>query len=218
MRHWIRENRWLLIFLLLLGLFRSAIADWNTIPSSSMHPTLLEGDVVLVNRLAYDFKLPLSDRILIPALGEPQHGDIVTFASPADGMRLIKRVIGLPGDVVWMVQRRLVINGKPLAYRTLDETDGTRQLSEALDGRNHRVQWQDGAGMATHFGPVKIPEGQYLVLGDNRDNSADSRFIGFIPRALLIGRAERILASADVLGNWLPRWTRFGQTLYPTAP
>ncbi|RYF42635.1 MAG: signal peptidase I, partial [Comamonadaceae bacterium] len=115
MKHWIRHNRGFLVFLLCLGFFRTAIADWNPIPSASMRPTLLEGDVVLVNRLAYDFKLPLTD-VSVAHLGEPSRGDVVTFTSPADGVRLIKRLVALPGDVVELRDEVLVINGQPARY------------------------------------------------------------------------------------------------------
>src|SRR5438477_8160389 len=101
MASWIRNNRIFLICILLFGVFRSAVADWNPIPSGSMRPTLLEGDVVLVNRLAYDFKVPLTD-VSLRELGDPKRGDIVTFSSPSDGTRLIKRLVALPGDVVEM--------------------------------------------------------------------------------------------------------------------
>src|SRR6476469_8121888 len=109
MKHWLRAHNGFIAFLLLFGIFRTAIADYNPIPSGSMRPTLLEGDVVLVNRLAYDFKLPLSD-VIVFKLGEPQRGDVVTFTSPADGVRLIKRLVAVPGDVVGMRDETLFIN------------------------------------------------------------------------------------------------------------
>jgi signal peptidase I len=92
MRSWLRRHRGYLLFLVLLGVFRTAVADWNPIPSGSMRPTLLEGDLVFVNRLAYDLKVPLTDHSLA-TLGEPQRGDVVTFSSPVDGTRLIKRLV-----------------------------------------------------------------------------------------------------------------------------
>jgi signal peptidase I len=101
MKNWLRENRGFIVFILLFGVFRTAIADWNPIPSGSMRPNLLEGDVVFVNRIAYDLKLPLTD-VILAHLGDPRRGDIVTFTSPADGKRLIKRLVALPGDVVEM--------------------------------------------------------------------------------------------------------------------
>src|SRR5438067_11264853 len=101
MPKWMRDNRGFLVFLLLFGLFRTAIADWNPVPSGSMRPTILEGDVVLVNRLAYDFKFPLTN-VALAWLGDPKRGEIVTFSSPKDGTRLIKRIVAIPGDTVEM--------------------------------------------------------------------------------------------------------------------
>jgi signal peptidase I len=217
-----RSNRGFLAFLLAFGLVRTAVADYNPVPSSSMHPTILEGDVVLVNRLAYNLKVPLTD-IVLARLGDPQRGDIVTFSSPQDGKRLIKRVVGLPGDVVSMKDKHLLINGQPVEYSTLSmgsETVGDGYLLPALQVRErlgqhpYSVQWLIGASNAATFGPVTIPSDRYLMLGDNRDNSDDSRFIGLVPRQLLIGRASRILVSAAIKENWLPRIDRFGKSLY----
>src|SRR5215471_492845 len=109
MRTWLRRNRAFLVFLLGFGLFRTAVADWNPIPSGSMRPTLLEGDVVWVNRLAYDLKVPLTN-ISLATIGEPKRGDVVTFSSPTDGTRLIKRLIALPSDVVELRDEVLLVN------------------------------------------------------------------------------------------------------------
>jgi signal peptidase I len=219
-KKWLRENRGFIVFLLLLGLFRTAVADWNPIPSGSMRPTLLEGDVVLVNRLAYDLKLPLTN-IVLAHTGNPKRGDIVTFFSPKDGMRLIKRIVALPGDRVEMHDKRLIINGRPVTYqplRTVLEPVGNGnlpavRLKEVLGGETHTIEWLSGLTRASNFGPLKVPAGSYLVLGDNRDNSADSRYIGFIQRRLLIGRANHILVSANILDDWKPRTGRFWKSL-----
>jgi signal peptidase I len=218
MANWIKSNRGFIAFLLCFGFFRLAIADWNPVPSGSMRPTLLEGDVVLVNRLAYDFKLPLTDTALLH-LGEPQRGDVITFSSPKDGVRLIKRVVALPGDTVEMRKEILLINGRALAYvdaERFQEPVGSGAVTtairatERLPEREHAVQFLPEAPALRSFGPVTVPEGHYFFLGDNRDNSADSRFIGMVPRHLLIGRAHHIVVSANMLGNWLPRLERFG--------
>jgi signal peptidase I len=215
----IRQNRSLLVLLIGFGLIRTAVADYNPVPSGSMHPNILEGDVVLVNRLAYNVKVPLTD-IIVSRLADPQRGDIVTFTSPQDGRRLIKRLIGLPGDSVAMRDKRLTINGRAVDYAALDratDIDGGRRtalrLVETVDASAHRIQWLDGVRNAPDFGPLVIPADHYLMLGDNRDNSADSRYIGLVPREKIIGRAERILASVDMTGNWLPRFERFGRSL-----
>jgi len=220
MRGWFKHNKGFLVFLICFGFFRTAIADWNPIPSGSMRPNLLEGDVVFVNRLAYDLKLPLSNHVLVH-LGEPQRGDVVTFSSPKDGTRLIKRLIALPGDRVEMRQGRLRINGEEAAYEEIESlpepvepwglVPALRMTEKVADGQR-RVQHLQGV-LARDLPATVIPPGQYLMLGDNRDNSADSRFIGTVPRELLIGRAVRILASADIKGSWLPRFERFGQRL-----
>ena len=217
MKRWLADNRGFLLLLLGMGLFRTAIADWNPIPSGSMRPTLQEGDVVLVDRLAYDLKVPLTDWSLA-RLGEPQRGDVITFHSPRDGVRLIKRLVGVPGDVVEMRQEHLWINGQPVAYEgaaTVDEPLGAQRTpavrsSERLDRRWHAVQFLPEVAAMRDFGPVHVPADQYLFLGDNRDNSADSRYIGLVPRALLIGRAHHVLVSADLLGHWQPALERFG--------
>jgi signal peptidase I len=222
MKNWIRENRGFIVFILLFGIFRTAIADWNPIPSGSMRPSLVEGDVVFVDRLAYDLKVPLTD-VILAHLGDPQRGDIVTFTSPADGRRLIKRLVALPGDVVEMRDKKLLINGVKADYKLQDvasETVGNgttlpvMHLTEKLWGDQRTIQWMPDLSRAIDFGPITIPANRYLMLGDNRDNSADSRYIGLVPRKDLIGRAERILVSADILGNWKPRTDRFGKSLY----
>ncbi|TFW25234.1 signal peptidase I [Duganella callida] len=222
MKTWVRANKGFLLFLALFGVFRTAVADWNPIPSASMHPNLLEGDVVFVNRLAYNVKVPLTD-IVIGHTGEPQRGDIVTFSSPANGTRLIKRVIALPGDRVEMRDEQLIINGQPAGYSAIghgtEAIEGVGELAavrvdETLGASSHAIQFLPQVKARRNFAPLVVPAGEYMMLGDNRDNSADSRYIGLVPRALLIGRAERVLASADIQGNWMPRTERFGMSLY----
>lgn len=220
MKTWLKDNRGFLIFLLCFGFFRSAMADWNPIPSSSMRPTLLEGDVVLVNRLAYDFKLPMTDLSLL-RLGEPQRGDVVTFTSPKDSVRLIKRLVGLPGDVIELKVEQLLVNGVPMIYGDaveVVEPVGTRttpglRTTERLGTREHAVQFLPEIPAMRSFGPVVVPEDNFFFLGDNRDNSADSRYVGMVPRRLFIGRAHHILVSADISDRWLPRLERFGHVI-----
>lgn len=221
MKNWIKANRGYIVFLLCFGLFRTAIADWNPIPSGSMRPNLLEGDVVFVNRLAYDIKLPLTD-IVVAHIADPKRGDIVTFSSPTDGKRLIKRIVALPGDRVEMRNEILFVNGKAAEYDEPEvllepiEPGGytkAMRLTETIGQDKRRVQLLAGVAARNTFGPVEVPGGSFLALGDNRDNSADSRYFGFVPRHLLIGQAKRILVSADIKGSWLPRTDRFGQRL-----
>jgi signal peptidase I len=216
----VRNNKGFIVFLCLFGVFRTAVADWNPIPSSSMHPNLLEGDVVFVNRLAYDLKVPLTD-IVVSHLGDPVRGDVVTFASPKDGTRLIKRIVAVPGDVVEMRNEQLIINGTAAQYKVLDEASESLpggvldayRLHETVAGRGHRIQVMPQLQARSNFAPITIPHDQFMMLGDNRDNSADSRYIGLVPRKLLVGRAVRVLVSANYQGNWAPRMERFGMKL-----
>jgi signal peptidase I len=218
---WIRANAKFLAFVLLFGVFRTAIADWNPIPSASMHPNLLEGDVVFVNRLAFDVKLPLTD-VIVAHTGDPKRGDVVTFFSPENGMRLIKRVIGLPGDTIEMRGKRLYINGIAADYAEIGLADeplaprGVKamHLDEEMAGNRHEIQWLVRRAERDDFGPIVIAPDHYLMLGDNRDNSEDSRWFGLVPREKLIGRAERILVSADYKDTWALRFGRFGKALY----
>jgi signal peptidase I len=183
-----------------------------------MRPTLLEGDVVLVNRLAYDLKLPLTDISLL-TLGEPRRGDVVTLTSPANGVRLIKRIVGLPGDRLELRDEVLILNGEPARYtdaQTHGETVAPGWVVDAvastehLAGQAHRVQFLQGvAGARRSFAEISVPAGHYFLMGDNRDNSEDSRFIGSVPREKLIGRAHRVLVSADILDLWQPRLERW---------
>lgn len=222
MNNWIRNNRGFLAFLLVFGLFRTAIADWNPIPSGSMRPNLLEGDVVFVNRLAFNLKLPLTN-VVLARTGEPRRGDIVTFFSPKNGTRLIKRVVGLPGDTLEMRNKVIIVNGQPATYARIgleleplaDGGIDALHLDERIGRDEHIVQWLGASRGSSNdnFGPLVIPPDRFLMLGDNRDNSADFRYFGLVPRELLIGRAVTVLVSADIKGNWAPRFERFGERL-----
>lgn len=202
-------------------IFRTSIADWNPVPSGSMRPTIHEGDVVLVNRLAFDLKLPFTKHRLIN-FGDPRRGDIVTFDSPTDNVRMIKRIVALPGDVVQLKEGRLWINSIAAEYvevRVLPDATGLGEVNPATIGTeviySHQRQVQSLAvrSPSRNFGPIQVPANHYFMLGDNRDNSADSRYIGFVPRENLIGRTRRLILSVDILDNWMPVWSRWGMKL-----
>lgn len=221
MKDFIKQNRGFIAFLVCFGFFRLAIADWNPIPTGSMRPNILEGDVVLVNRVAYDFKLPFSDVALFN-IENPERGDVITFTSPTDGVRLIKRLVALPGDVVEMRNEVLTINGAVAEYSGPDavterldngNTTSALQIRERVAGNERTVQFLPEVGAKRNFGPLVVPNDSYFFLGDNRDNSADSRYIGFVPRHLLIGKAHRIVVSAAIKDDWLPRFERTGQRI-----
>lgn len=193
---------------------KSSLAEWNYIPSGSMVPALLPGDLVWVNKLSYDLKFPFTTWHLIE-WGDPRRGDVAVFSSPADGTRLVKRVIGLPGDVIESRDDRLFINGVPLAYSLLSVVpveDGLARKAvlaeEALAGRPHPVRIQPGRPALRTFGPVRVPSGCYFMMGDNRDDSQDSRYFGCVARPSIVGRATVVIASADP-ARWLcPRTDR----------
>ncbi|WAT26493.1 signal peptidase I [Pseudomonas sp. GXZC] len=221
MRSWLIRYRYAIMFWVCFGVFRTSLADWNPIPSGSMRPTLLEGDVVLVNRVAYDLKVPLTD-ISLAKIDSPQRGDVVTFSSPKDGMRLIKRIVGIPGDTLEMKDEVLWVNGVPATYSDAQDisepivpghTVPGIKLNELAANRQRTVQFMPMVRALRNFGPVTVPADSYFMLGDNRDNSDDSRYIGFVPRRLLIGRAHHVLASAQILDDWMPRFRRFGAAI-----
>jgi signal peptidase I len=216
-------RNWLRPFLIVAGVvmaLRSAVLDWNVVPTGSMKPTIVEGDYILVNKLAYDVRVPfLGTRIAFR--GEPVRGDIVVFVPPGEQDRYVKRVAGVPGDVIELRDNRLFVNGEPAEYRDLTgpkksdvPPDPSTWLgTEVVAGRAHAVMLSPDEPGPASWGPVLVPDGQYFMLGDNRDNSKDSRFFGFVDRDRLQGRASRIVISLDPENHWLPRLSRFLQRL-----
>ncbi|MEM8499976.1 MAG: signal peptidase I [Pseudomonadota bacterium] len=207
-----RENRVFLIFILFMFVFRSAFADWNEVPSGSMKPTIIEGDRLLVNKMAYDLRVPFTHISLLKR-ADPKRGDIVIFDSRSAGKRLVKRVIGLPGDVVAMRHNRLRINGHALAYREAVPGKPFAEAEENLLGLRHKIWFSPRASQMSSFEAIRIPDGHYLVLGDSRDNSADSRIIGMVPRDEIVGRAKSVVVSLNYENYYIPRRNRFFHTL-----
>src|SRR5688572_6561691 len=213
----IYEIRIFLLMILVVSSLRSALADWNDVPTGSMKPTIQEGDRVVVNKLAYDLKVPFTT-IKIFQWGDPQRGDIVVLFSPVDGTRLVKRVVAVPGDQVEMRENQLYVNGKlakqsPIAIVSSGDYGPAYVLDEELDGHNHKMMVTPDIPAVRSFGPVEVPEGNYFVLGDNRDNSNDSRFIGFIERRRIVGEAVAVAFSLDRSNYFVPRFDRFFEGL-----
>jgi signal peptidase I len=186
---------------------RSFIAEPFRIPSSSMMPTLLIGDFILVNKFAYGVRLPVLNTKVLD-LGEPQRGDVIVFRFPDDPrVDYIKRVIGVPGDQIAYRDKVVYVNGEPVAQDEVgayqgagagaDMTGSTLKV-EHLPTVDHQILHRRGGGFfPAHEGPWTVEAGHYFVLGDNRDNSQDSRFWGFVPEQNLVGKAFLIWMNWD---------------------
>lgn len=191
---------------LIVLVLRSFVAEPFRIPSGSMMPTLLVGDFILVNKFTYGIRLPVINKKII-ALNEPKRGDIVVFRYPKDpSIDYIKRVVGLPGDKVAYENKQLFINDKPIKQISLgtfvgeggaEDMNGSEHLLENLAGIEHSILIRHEAPSGS-FAYI-IPDGQYFMMGDNRDNSNDSRYWGTVPEENLVGKAFFIWMSWDWL-------------------
>lgn len=222
-RQWKEWRSTILFFTFVVVPVKSSFADCNWVPTGSMNPTILEGDLVYVNKLAYDLRVPLTFQRL-KTWSDPKKGDIVVLFSPEDETRLVKRVVGTPGDTIELRDRVLYLNGKPVPYSPLPVADregldpalAARSVfaKENLDGAEHAVMAIPGLrGAPTSFPAMTVPEGRYFMMGDNRDNSADSRGYGFVERKRIVGRATTVLASFNILDSLQPRFERFMEAL-----
>ena len=218
------QNKGTLVFLLGMLMFRSALADWNDVPTGSMQPTIQIGDRIVVDKAAYDIRVPFT-HISLVHLADPQRGDIVVLDSHAAHERLVKRVIGVPGDEVAMRGNVLLINGVAARYSPVtvngihdDLQDPAHYEVEQWGHAQHLIRLSlYRPSEARDFGPVIVPAGHYLLLGDNRDNSMDSRYLGFFPRNEIVGRSRYVALSLD---HYLPRSHRLAARLdsVPAAP
>ena len=202
-------------------LLRSFLFEPFKIPSGSMIPTLLVGDLILVNKFTYGIRLPVINTKITQG-NAPQRGDVMVFRYPPQPtLDYIKRVVGVPGDEVAYINKRLTINGEPVPTDTLPdyfEEDATRyfkQFQEELGGHPHRLlnndsvpafvqgasnfAYRDNCRYSVEGVVCKVPEGHYFMMGDNRDNSLDSRYWGFVPEANIVGKAFFVWMN---FGNW----------------
>jgi len=217
-------REWILSFALFFGVvapLKSAIVDWNWVPTGSMKPTIVEGDLVLVNKLAYDLKIPFTTTRL-SEWANPVRGDIAVFFSPKDGVRMVKRVIGVPGDTIELRNEVLYLNGQPQRYSVQSSAPFVRDVFEDqnpliaiehMDSSDHYVMVLPSKPAMRSFGPFVITPNNYFMMGDSRDNSFDSRYFGLVSRDLIVGRASTVLASFDTSRFLLPRIHRFIQSL-----
>lgn len=207
--------------LLVVFLLRSFLFEPFRIPSGSLEPTLLMGDFILVNKFDYGVRLPVAHKI-IKAGSEPQRGDIIVFRWPPNpSYDFIKRVIGVPGDKISYINKELYINGNKIPQSFLAKVthydDGGEPVQavenqEDLLGVTHRI-YLDPARSGRDYKDIVVPAGMYFVMGDNRDDSADSRFWGFVSNKDIVGKAVLIWMSWDSMNTGV-RWKRLGQPIH----
>ena len=212
-----RGYRNFLAFAVLMLLFRSACADWVRVPTGSMNPTILEGDRVLVDKHVFGIRVPWTLVRMTPGR-DPARGEIVVFDSPVDGTSLVKRLVAVPGDIIALDEQGLIVNGQRAHY-SVGDVDRLRGLLAATAAEHPKVVHEAGFGPEHDllvlplreprtFGPIQVPADMYFMLGDNRNNSADSRFFGFVPRRNIVGRATRVAISLNPDNYYVPRRDR----------
>ena len=210
----LHEIKVFLVMILVISSLRSALADWNDVPTGSMKPTIQEGDRVVVNKLAYDLKVPFTT-IELAKWSDPKRGDIVVLFSPEDGTRLVKRVVAVPGDRIAMRDEQLFVNGQAAQWTPIGTAEDREQgrvaiVRESLAGKSHQVMLTPTMRSdKSTFEPQIVPAGYYFVMGDNRDNSKDSRYIGPIERRRIVGKALAVAFSLDRAHYFIPRPDRF---------
>jgi signal peptidase I len=212
--------------ILIVFVIRSFLVEPFRIPSGSMMPNLFNGDFILVNKFSFGVRLPVVNQKVI-GLADPKRGDVVVFRFPGDpSINYIKRVVGVPGDHVVYRRKRLYINGVPMEQSGSQAFSSAhisaamgevQRVAEDLDGRRHDIllvgRAEDG------FSEFRVPTGHYFVMGDNRDQSNDSRYWGFVPDQHLVGKAFLVWFSLDTVGNdkWLWQrvlWGRIGNSIH----
>lgn len=207
--------------LLIVFLLRSFLFEPFRIPSGSLEPTLLMGDFILVNKFDYGVRLPVMHHTLLKG-NEPQRGDIIVFRWPPNpSIDFIKRVIGVPGDKISYINKELYINGNKIPQSLLshvDVNDDSGEIIQVLEnqedllGVKHKI-YIDPARKGLDYKDIVVPDGQYFVMGDNRDDSADSRFWGFVSNKDIVGKAVLVWMSWDSVDTGV-RWKRLGQPIH----
>ena len=191
--------------LLIVFFLRSFLFEPFQIPSGSMIPTLEIGDFIVVNKFSYGVRLPIVGTKIIPT-GDPERGDVIVFVPPHDHRYFIKRLVGMPGDHVQIVENQVFVNGEALPQEFIEQSGFTLQgrfnVAEETDGElMHQIQVHIPAGQYGNFETL-VPEGHYLMMGDNRDNSLDSRAWGPVPESNIVGKAVAVWMHWEGFGSW----------------
>jgi len=220
----LKDLRQLILMATVILTGRSVLADWYVVPTGSMKPTILEGDRVFVWKSAYQFRVPFSS-IRLFRTGVPKRGDVVVVRNPDGGsVPFVKRLIGLPGDILELKNETLFVNGvaQALELRAAEKlVDGRPVIlgTELLSDRTHPIRiLPEQASPVRTFGPITVPDDEVFLMGDNRDESRDSRFFGTRPTVDLLGRAVGVMWSWNPEFMKGPRWSRIARSFVQVPP
>lgn len=209
---WVEYSGSFFPVLLIVFVLRSFLYEPFQIPSGSMIPTLEVGDFILVNKYTYGLRLPVS-RTKVIDISQPERGDVMVFFPPDDDRYFIKRVLGLPGDEIKIINNVVFVNGKKAEQTEPKRISGDPRFlaaEENLDGVVHRIQKGIVPGRFGRNYSIKVPKGHYLMVGDNRDNSSDSRDWGTVPEENIVGKAVAVWMHWESLPS-LPSFDRIGK-------
>lgn len=201
----IRNNKGFVLFIFGMAFFRTAVADWNYVPSASMEPTIYGGDYLWVEKLSFGASVPFTD-IKLFSTGTPERGDIITFFADHTEVQLVKRVIGVPGDHIRIDGREIIVNGEAAKFETGTVDANSLQGLETIATHAHKVQYTRGDTATRPALEFVVPEQRYFVMGDNRNNSFDSRFWGFVEEGRIMGRVTHIAVSFSNQRPWSERF------------
>lgn len=231
----IKENKNFFGLLLLIISVKSSVLDWNYVPTGSMRPTLADGDQIIINKLAYDITIPLTYHSLYK-ISDPKRGDIVVFDTEKQDVRMVKRVLATPGDKIRIKNNKVYINNIKLNYEddytnnfietTFKEMDlienkiflknkeNKKEIEviykkETINGIEHGIRLEKGNSHSVGLKSFVIPEDRYLMIGDNRNNSYDSRYWGLVERGEIVGKVNHVVFSLNQNNFLIPRLNRF---------
>lgn len=201
----LKNNKGFVLFIFCMAFFRTAVADWNYVPSASMEPTIYGGDYLWVEKLSFGPTIPFTD-IKLFSTGVPERGDIITFFADHTEVQLVKRVIGMPGDHIHIDGREISVNGDIASFEAGTVLEDRMLGLETVVAHAHKVQYTRGETSAQPVLEFVVPAQRYFVMGDNRNNSFDSRFWGFVEEERIMGRVTHIAVSFSSQRPWSERF------------